>query len=98
MVSASVLSSMSVTACPIHESKRYPISAKMASAVFWPMLFTRNGESGLATSVKATLVIDKSEIIICPNRAGARLFKGFPNTDMLAVRLAFQELPSYVWG
>ena len=62
---------------------------RWSSAVFWPMLFTRNGESGFATGVKATLAINKSEVIIRPGRAGARLFKGFPNTDMLAVRLEF---------
>ena len=59
------------------------------SATFWPMLFTTNTESELPASVKATLVIDKSEVIICPGRSGASLFKGLPNTDMLALRLEF---------
>ena len=62
---------------------------KWPSATFWPMLFTRNAESGIASSVKATLVVDKSEVIIFPGRAGASLYKGIPNTDMLAVQLEF---------
>ena len=59
------------------------------SATFWPMLFTTNTESELPASVKATLVIDKSEVVICPGRSGASLFKELPNTDMLALRLEF---------
>ena len=62
---------------------------KWPSATFWPMSFTTNTESKLAASVKATLVIDKSEVIICPGRSGASLFKELSNTDMLALRLEF---------
>ena len=62
---------------------------KWPSATFWPMLLTTNAESKLAASLKATLVIDKSEVIIYPGRSGASLFKGLPNTDMLALKLEF---------
>ena len=62
---------------------------KWQSATFCPMLFTTNTESKLAASVKATPVIDKSEVIICPGRSAASLFKGLSITDMLALRLKF---------
>jgi len=63
------------------------------SSILAYVIFTRNVESGIASSVKATLEIDKSEVIICPSRAGTSLYKGIPNTDTLAVRLEFQEFP-----
>ena len=50
---------------------------KWPSATFWPMLFTTNTESKLAASVKVTLVIDKSEVIICPDQVLACL-KDYP--------------------
>ena len=68
------------------------------SAAFWPMLFTRYSESRLANNVKATRVIDKSQVIICPGKPGVTLFKGRLNTDMLAVRLEFKIITSPVLG
>ena len=54
------------------------------------MLFP--GDAEFALGVKATLIIDKSEVTICSGRSGASLFKGLPNTDMIAVRLGPPKL------
>ena len=58
------------------------------SAPFWPMLFTSG--SKVSQSVVATQVIEKEQVVICCGRSGAQLFKGEPNTNLLAVRLDFQ--------
>ena len=43
---------------------------KWPSATFWNLLFGRNADSELAVRVKATLVSDKSEVIICAKQSG----------------------------
>ena len=63
---------------------------KWPSAPFWPMLFNREGKGNLP-GLLATKEIDKSQVIICPGRAGSNLFKGKPNTNVIAIRLEFNK-------
>ena len=58
------------------------------SAVFWPMLFPQPDRP--ATFVKEVITIWKSELYLHPGKAGANLFKGTPNTNMLAIQIDFQ--------
>ena len=57
---------------------------KWPSAPYWPMFFPNKGETLLG--IVATMIIDKSEVVNCPGRSGVSLFKGAPNTDLLAIR------------
>ena len=54
------------------------------------MLFP--GDAEFTLGVKATLIIENSEVSIYPGRSGASLFKGLPNTDMITVRLGSPKL------
>ena len=63
---------------------------KWPSAPFWPMLFNKEGKSRLL-GLQATEEIDKSQVVICPGRSGCMLFKGEPNTNLLAIRLEFNK-------
>ena len=58
------------------------------SAPFWPMLFAKG--SKFSEGIVSSMEIDKADIVICPGRSGSGLFKGRPNTNLLAVRLNFQ--------
>ena len=58
---------------------------KWPSAPYWPTLFP--GEGKTLPGAVATMSIDKSEVVICPGRSGVNLFKGTPNTDLIAIRL-----------
>jgi len=49
------------------------------------MLFS-DGRSP-APFITEVVVIDKSECSLIPGRSGDNLFKGPPNTDLLAIRL-----------
>ena len=67
------------------------------------MLFTRNGESGLATSVKATLVIDKSEVIIYPGSLREVLDWRFSehrhvSNKIRILRVTLLRILTIVWG
>ena len=61
---------------------------KWPSAPYWPMLFPSKDKR--LQSIVSTLAIDKSEVVICPGRSGVGLFKGTPNTDLIAIRLDFR--------
>ena len=63
---------------------------KWPSAPFWPMLFNNEGR-GRLPGLLDTESIDKSQVVICPGRSGNNLFKGNPNTDLLAIRLNFNK-------
>ena len=58
------------------------------SAPYWPLLFP----DGASTSyfINGLLILQNSGALTCPGRAGANLFKGVPNTNMLAVRIDFR--------
>ena len=58
--------------------------SKWPSAPFWPMLFNKVGKSRLL-GLQATEEIDKSQVVIYPGRSGCKLFKGEPNTNLLAI-------------
>ena len=60
---------------------------KWPSAPFWPMIFNNEGKSTLP-GLLATEEIDKSQVIIW---SGCNLFKGKPNTNLLAIRLEFNK-------
>ena len=55
------------------------------SAPFWPFLFPE-GETA-APFVKAPLVLPGTTNLVCQGRSGSSLFKGKPNTNLLALRL-----------
>lgn len=59
------------------------------SAPFWPMLFAN--DSKFSYGIVASVEIDKGDVVIFPGRSGGSLFKGRPNTSLLAVRLNFQQ-------
>ena len=61
---------------------------KWPSAPYWPMLFPNKDKRLLG--IVAIMAIDRSEVVICPGRSGASLFKGTPNTDLLAIWLDFR--------
>ena len=58
------------------------------SAPYWPMLFL--GKDERLPGIVETITINKSKVVICPGISGVPLFKGTPNTDLLAVRLDFR--------
>ena len=55
------------------------------SVPFWPMLFP----DGLHPYpfVAAVLVLPGTPDLVCSSRSGNNLFKGVPNTNLLALRL-----------
>ena len=53
------------------------------SAVFWSILFPNPIKP--AAFIKEVLTIEKSEALLHPGKAGANLFKGILNTNMLAI-------------
>ena len=57
------------------------------SAAFWPMLFPEH--SCNAWFIQEVCVLDKSEVVTCAEKHGANLFDGFPNTNLLALKLNF---------
>ena len=57
------------------------------SSPFWPLLFP-DGTSP-ATFVKEWLELPRTENLIMPGCQGASLFKGLPNTPVLALRIQF---------
>ena len=57
------------------------------SAPFWLILFSEEGK--LAPFVVLVRVLTVDEFSIYPGRLGSSLFKGTPNTNMLAVHLQF---------
>ena len=61
------------------------IVPRWLSAPFWPMLFPDGHHP--APFISEVVVIDKSECLLIPGRSGNNLFKGIPNTDLLAIRL-----------
>ena len=63
---------------------------KWPSAPFWPMLFNNLGEDRF-TGLLDTKIIDKLRVVICPGKSRSNLFKGNPNTDLLAMRLYFSQ-------
>ena len=56
------------------------------SAPFWPMLFP-SGEP--APFILLIRILAPSEFAIIPGRLGSNLFKGSPNTNLLAIRFHF---------
>ena len=57
------------------------------SAPFWPILFPEKVK--FAPFVVLVRVLTAAEFSIYPGRLGSSLFKGTPNTNMLAIRLQF---------
>lgn len=57
------------------------------SAPFWPMLFPKQDEP--AGFIIDTLILTRSDQLILPGKLGYSLFKGTPNTDMLALLINF---------
>ena len=57
------------------------------SAPFWPILFPEKGQ--FAAFIFLVKVLTPDEFLICPGRLGSSLFRGTPNTNMLAIRLQF---------
>ena len=57
------------------------------SSLFWPLLFP-DGPSP-AVFVKEWLELPGTEDLILPGQLGTNLFKGLPNTTVLAFRIEF---------
>ena len=55
------------------------------SAPFWPLLFPNGSDS--ASFILEWLVLPCWDGLILPGSSGQRLFCGFPNTPLLAIRL-----------
>ena len=58
------------------------------SAPFWPLLYPNGKDPG--PFITDTVVLHKQDIMLHPGRSGACLFRGPPNTNMIAVRLDFR--------
>ena len=59
------------------------------SAPFWPMLFA--SESKVSQNIMTTEITDKEQVIIRRGGSGGQFFSKEPNTNLLAVRLNFNE-------
>ena len=70
------------------------LAPEWLSAPFWPILYP-DGKVP-APFITDVVVLSKHEVLLHPGRSGACLFKGPPNTNMLAVRLDFRELTATV--
>ena len=57
------------------------------SALFWPMLFPCKDIP--AKFVMKTIVLMRSEQLVLPDKSGCNLFKGLPNSDLLAILVNF---------
>ena len=88
MVSTNIFSAKSITACTGNSCCRYFSCPRLAPAPYWPMLFL--GKDERLPGIVETITIDKLEVVICPCISGVTLFKGTPNTDLLAIRLDFR--------
>ena len=64
------------------------IAPQWKSSPFWPLIFPNGVDP--ADFVVGYLVLPNSENLILPGQSGTSLFKGLPNTPMLALRLEFQ--------
>ena len=60
---------------------------KWLSSPFWPLPFP-DGASP-AVFVKEWLELPRTDNLILPGKLGANLFKGLPNTSVLALRIEF---------
>ena len=64
------------------------IAPQWKSSPFWPLIFPNGVDP--TDFVVGYLVLPNSENLILPGQSGTSLFKGLPNTPMLALRLEFQ--------
>ena len=65
------------------------IIPQWCSSPFWPLLFP-DGFSP-AEFVKGVIELPNCDTLILPGQSGANLFKGLPNTPVLALRLVFDD-------
>ena len=70
------------------------LASEWPSAPFWPILYPAGKVP--APFITDVVVLSKHEVLLHPGRSGACLFKGPPNTNMVAVRLDFRELTAMV--
>ena len=52
------------------------------------MLFPDQSTS--AWFIHEVRVLDKADVVVCAGKCGANLFKGPPNTNLLALRVSFK--------
>ena len=64
------------------------------SAPYWPLLFPNGSDP--ADFITAWLELPCSEKLFLPGQLGSSLFKGLPNTPVLAIRLNFSKISSHV--
>ena len=64
------------------------------SAPYWPLLFPNGSDP--ADFIIAWLELPCSEKLFLPGHLGSSLFKGLPNTPVLAMRLNFNKIASHV--
>ena len=70
------------------------LAPERLSAPFWPILYPDGKVSALF--ITDVVVLSKHEVLLHSGRSGACLFKGPPNTNMVAVQLDFRELTATV--
>ena len=68
------------------------IAPEWPSAPFWPLLYP-DGKVP-APFITDVVILPKHEVLLHPGKSGACLFKGVPNTNMIAVRFDFNESAS----
>ena len=79
----------------IHHAQKCAASGTLVvpewpSAPFWPKLFPEVGRP--AKFFKDVQVLTPVEFTIFPGRRGSSLFKGPPNTNIMALRLVFPQV------
>ena len=79
-------------ACTKYKGIWDPNYPQWFSSPFWPLLFP-NGFTP-ADFVVGVIELPSSEALIISGQSGANLFKGLPNTPVLALKLDFDFLNS----
>ena len=74
-------------ACTKYKGKRDPNYPPVVSSSFWPLLFPNDFIP--ADFVVGVIELPSSEALIISGQTGANLFKGLPNTPVLALKLDF---------
>ena len=89
VVSKSIFSAKGIMACIGNSYCRYLSCPKMAlSPILANDFYYSKGKT--LPGVAATMSVDKSEVVICLGRSGVNVFKGNPNTDVIAIKLDFR--------
>lgn len=73
--------------CRGNKSRGDPCGPIVAFSAIWPLLFLDGNQ--VATFVKEVVELPRQEDLFIPGQSGLNIFKGVPNTTVLALRLSF---------